>query len=83
MNRVTISSFTFNTKETGEIFVDVSNAMAAPLDDGGDDDVLLQIPVFCNGNAGHIYATPNEVARIGRSLLCQEAMMWSRKRARN
>lgn len=81
MNRVTLSSFTFNTKETGDIFVDVANSMAAPLDEGGDDNILLQIPVFCNGTAGHIYATPNEVAQVGRTLLCQEALIWSKKRA--
>lgn len=80
MNHVTLESFTITTKESGPIFIDIANSMAAPLDDGGDDNIILQIPVFCEGKAGHIYATPNEVARMGRSILSQEALMWAKKR---
>jgi len=75
---ITIQSFTFVTEEGGAVFVDVQSALASPVDDE-IDGMMLQIPVFCEERAGYIYVTPSEVANIGRTVLFEEATLWSRK----
>ena len=75
---ITIQSFTFVTEESGSVFVDVQSALASPVDDE-IDGMMLQIPVFCDDRAGYIYVTPSEVANVGRTLLFEEATLWSRK----
>ncbi len=77
---VTIESFAFTTREGGTVYVDVASALAAPVDEE-IDGIMLQIPVFCDGRAGYIYATPTEIANVGRTLLFDEATTWARKSA--
>lgn len=81
MNRrkpITINSFTFVTEEGGAVFVDVASALASPVDDE-IDGMMLQIPVFCEERAGYIYATPSEIAKVGKTMLFEEAVLWARK----
>lgn len=75
---ITIKSFTFETEESGAVFVDVQSALASPVDDE-IDGLMLQIPVFCNERAGYIYVTPVEIANVGRTMLFEEATLWARK----
>jgi hypothetical protein len=78
---ITIKSFTFVTEEGGAVFVDIASALASPVDDE-IDGMMLQIPVFCDDRAGYIYVTPSEVANVGRTLLFEEATLWSKKSER-
>jgi hypothetical protein len=78
---ITIKSFTFVTEEGGAVFVDITSALASPVDDE-IDGMMLQIPVFCEERAGYIYVTPTEVANIGRTVLFEEATLWSKKSER-
>ena len=78
---ITIKSFTFVTEEGGAVFVDIASALASPVDDEVDG-MMLQIPVFCDDRAGYIYVTPSEVANVGRTVLFEEATLWSKKSER-
>jgi hypothetical protein len=78
---ITIKSFTFVTEEGGAVFVDIASALASPVDDE-IDGMMLQIPVFCDDRAGYIYVTPSEIANVGRTLLFEEATLWSKKSER-
>ena len=73
-----LRSFIVDTEESGIVVIDIDSAVAAETDDEVDG-TLLKIPVFAEERAGYIYATPAEVAKTGRTMLCQEAVMWAKK----